>query len=70
MILRRSGSKCEYLDPQATKRPTDGFTGAFYKACWHVIKPDKVMPLINNFDSLLAANLHGFNSVSIALMPK
>jgi hypothetical protein len=48
----------------------DGFTGAFFKACWGIVKDDDVMPAIN---SLLVMNAQGFewlNSACIVLLPK
>jgi hypothetical protein len=47
----------------------DGFTGAFFKACWSIIKID-VMAVINQFSNLHTNNLHWLNSISIALIPK
>ena len=47
----------------------DGFTCAFFKACWDVIKVD-VMAVVNHFSNLHATNLHWLNSANIALIPK
>ena len=47
----------------------DGFTGAFFKACWDTIKED-VMAVIHQFSSLHCSNLHWLNSANIALLPK
>jgi hypothetical protein len=50
------------------QRP-DGFTGAFFKACWEIIKDD-IMAAIN---SLFTMNTQGFeclNSACIVLLPK
>lgn len=47
----------------------DGFTGAFFKKCWDIIKVD-VMCVINLFGNLHAENFHWLNSANIALLPK
>jgi mannosylglycoprotein endo-beta-mannosidase len=47
----------------------DGFTGAFYKACWPIIKVD-VMRVIYLFSNLHAHNFRWLNSANIALLPK
>ncbi|KAK1668873.1 hypothetical protein QYE76_057032 [Lolium multiflorum] len=47
----------------------DGFTGAFYKLCWDIIRHD-VMRAINLFGDLHVANFHWLNSANIALLPK
>ncbi|XP_020172573.1 uncharacterized protein [Aegilops tauschii subsp. strangulata] len=47
----------------------DGFTGAFFKACWDIIKVD-VMAAIDHFSNLHASNFHWLNSANIALIPK
>jgi hypothetical protein len=47
----------------------DGFTGAFFKSCWEIIKDD-IMAVVN---SLFAMNSQGFqllNSANIVLLPK
>jgi hypothetical protein len=45
----------------------DGFTGAFYKSCWHTIKSD-VMRVVHLFSNLHAENFHWLNSANIALL--
>ena len=47
----------------------DGFTGAFFKSCWNIIKMD-IMAMINQFGALHTNNLHWLNSANIALIPK
>ena len=47
----------------------DGFTGAFFKKCWDVIKFD-MMRVIHQFDSLHTSSLHWLNSANIVLLPK
>ena len=47
----------------------DGFTGAFFKSCWSIVKAD-VMAVINNFSSLHVNNLQWLNSANIVLLPK
>ena len=47
----------------------DGFTGAFLKACWDIIKND-IMDAANAFHSLRTSNLQLINSASIILIPK
>ena len=47
----------------------DGFTGSFFKKCWHIIKVD-VMRVIHQFSSLQTTNLHWLNSANIVLIPK
>ena len=47
----------------------DGFTGAFFKACWDIVKID-VMAVVNQFSTLHVGNLHWLNSANIALIPK
>ena len=47
----------------------DGFTGAFFKSCWDIIKADLVA-VVNQFSTLHTANLHWLNSANIALIPK
>jgi hypothetical protein len=47
----------------------DGFTGAFYKACWQTIKHD-VMRVLHLFSNLHAENFHWLNSENVALIPK
>lgn len=47
----------------------DGFTGAFYKACWEIIKAD-VMAVIHSFDQQRSNNLSILNSANVVLIPK
>ena len=47
----------------------DGFTGAFFKKCWGLIKVD-VMRVINLFGNLHSENFHWLNSANIVLLPK
>jgi hypothetical protein len=47
----------------------DGFSGAFFKSCWTVIKDD-LMDVILAFSNLQSASLHWLNSANIALLPK
>jgi hypothetical protein len=47
----------------------DGFSGAFFKACWNTIKVD-IMADVNKYSNLHTNNLHWLNSTNIALIPK
>ena len=47
----------------------DGFTGAFFKACWPIVKGD-IMAVIRHFSALHVDHLHWLNSANIALLPK
>jgi hypothetical protein len=47
----------------------DGFTGAFFKNCWDIIKHD-LLAVINDFSNLRTNNLHWLNSANIVLIPK
>jgi len=47
----------------------DGFTGAFFKACWETIKED-VMAAMNNLFTLNDQGFEWLNSASIILLPK
>ena len=47
----------------------DGFTGAFFKACWETIKED-VMAAMNSLFTLNAQGFEWLNSASIILLPK
>jgi hypothetical protein len=47
----------------------DGYTGAFFKKCWDIIKGD-LMIVILLFGDLHAENFHYLNSSNIALLPK
>jgi hypothetical protein len=56
--------------PQVIKAPEqDGYTGAFFKACWNTIKMD-VMAVINKFSNLHTSNLHWLNYANIVTIPK
>ena len=46
----------------------DGFTGAFFKACWEIIKDD-VMAAMNSLFTLNAQGFEWLNSASIILLP-
>jgi hypothetical protein len=35
----------------------DGFTGAFYKTCWDIVKPE-IIQVIYQFSNLHVGNLH------------
>lgn len=47
----------------------DGFTGAFCKCCWGIIKTE-VMNAIHNFGNLHVDNFQWLNSANIVLLPK
>jgi hypothetical protein len=47
----------------------DGFTGAFFKACWEIIKED-VMAAINNLFALNSQGFEFLNTANIVLLPK
>jgi len=47
----------------------DGFTGAFFKACWEIIKDD-VMAAINSLFIMNAQGFEWLNSACIVLLPK
>ena len=47
----------------------DGFTGAFFKACWEIIKDD-VMAAMNSLFTLNAQGFEWLNSACIILLPK
>ena len=47
----------------------DGFTGAFFKRCWEIIKVD-VMRVVECFGDLHTSNLHWLNSANVVLLPK
>lgn len=47
----------------------DGFTGAFYKSSWHIIKTD-VMAAIHAFAHADSRNLQKLNNALIVLIPK
>jgi mannosylglycoprotein endo-beta-mannosidase len=58
-----------YQMPSDKAPGPDGFTGAFFKKCWQIIKED-LMGVINQFGNLHAENFHWLNSANIALLPK
>jgi hypothetical protein len=47
----------------------DGYTGAFFKKCWGIIKDD-LMRAINHFNNLHMSHLQWVNSANIVLLPK
>ena len=47
----------------------DGFTGAFFKACWEIIKDD-LLAAINNLFQLHSQGFELMNSANIVLLPK
>ena len=47
----------------------DGYSGAFFKACWEIIKDD-ILLAVNHFSNLRSSNLSWLNSANIALIPK
>ena len=47
----------------------DGFTGAFFKSCWEIIKDD-VTTAINNLFHLNSQGFELMNSANIVLLPK
>jgi hypothetical protein len=47
----------------------NGYTGAFFKSCWEIIKVD-LMRVIHLFGNLHAENLHWLNSANVVLLPK
>jgi hypothetical protein len=47
----------------------DGYTGAFFKSCWGIIKED-LMCAILIFGDLNVQNFHWINSTNISLLPK
>jgi mannosylglycoprotein endo-beta-mannosidase len=47
----------------------DGFTGAFFKRCWGIIKDD-IMKVVHLFEALHSENFHWLNSANIVLVPK
>ena len=55
--------------PQDKAPGPDGFSGAFFKACWSIIKAD-IMCAINHFSDLHASHFHWLNSADVALIPK
>ena len=47
----------------------DGFTGAFYKSCWHIVK-STILDAFNCLYHLNTAPLERMNSAAITLIPK
>jgi len=47
----------------------DGFTGAFLKACWGIIKND-ILEAANAFHCLRSSSMQLINSANIILIPK
>ena len=47
----------------------DGYTGAFFKATWDIIKDD-IVAAANNFHALRCSSLQMINSANIILLPK
>jgi mannosylglycoprotein endo-beta-mannosidase len=47
----------------------DGFTGLFFRKCWHTIKGD-IMKVVEHFGDLHVQNFWWLNSANIALLPK
>jgi len=58
-----------YSMPSDKAPGPDGFTGAFFKACWETIKED-VMAAMNSLFTLNAQGFEWLNSASIILLPK
>jgi mannosylglycoprotein endo-beta-mannosidase len=55
--------------PTDKARDPDGFTRAFFKKGWEIIKGD-VMRVIELFGDLQAENFHWLNCANIVLLPK
>ena len=47
----------------------EGFTGAFYKAAWHIIQP-KIMAAVQAFTDGNCRNMGKLNSALVTLLPK
>lgn len=47
----------------------DGFTGAFFKACWEIVKDD-IKAAINSLYTMNSQGFHLLNSANIVLLPK
>ena len=58
-----------YSMPSNKAPGPDGFTSAFFKACWEIIKDD-VMAAMNSLFTLNAQGFEWLNSASIILLPK
>ena len=62
--------KASVFSMPSDKAPSpDGFTVAFLKSCWTIIKV-AVMLAINPFSNLHASHLHWLNTADVALIPK
>ena len=58
------------LEMPSEKAPgPDGFTGAFFKACWEIIKDD-LLAATNNLFQLHSQGFELMNSANIVLLPK
>ena len=58
------------FDLPSDKAPgSDGYSGAFFKECWEIIKDD-VLLATNHFSNLRSTNLNWLNSANIALILK
>lgn len=69
-ILAEKGVLAAIKFMPSDKAPSpDGFTGAFFKACWAIIKND-LMAVISLFSNLHAENIHWINSANVVLPPK
>ena len=54
----------------AEKAPgPDGFTGKFFRSCWHIIK-DEIMAVFQKFYHMAGRNFSDINTALIALLPK
>ena len=54
----------------AEKAPgPDGFTGQFFRSCWHIIKDD-IMVVFQKFYHMAGKNFSDINTALIALLPK
>ncbi|XP_020156914.1 uncharacterized protein [Aegilops tauschii subsp. strangulata] len=47
----------------------DGYTGKFFRSCWHIIKQD-IMAVFQKFYNLAGDNFADLNTAFIALLPK
>lgn len=62
--------KTAVFELHAEKAPgPDGFVGAFFKKCWHIIASDLVAA-IRGFHDLRGWNWHLLNSANLVLLPK
>ncbi|XP_066320066.1 uncharacterized protein [Miscanthus floridulus] len=66
--IRCGDANTKFMPPD--KAPgTDGFTGAFFKACWEIIKED-VMAALHCLFNLNSQGFEMLNSANIVLLPK